>query len=90
MSYEIRLSHRAEKDLDFWQRSSPKDFRKILDLLHELSEHPRSGTGWPEYLQGKEKCWSRHINKKDVMKYEIHDREIYVLVLSARGHYDDH
>ena len=61
---------------------------KIYDLIDELKEHPKIGTGKPEFLKHK-KYWSRRINKKHRLCYEIYDDIVIVLVLSAFGHYDD-
>ncbi len=88
--YRLEYSPRAKKDIKFWERSNKDTLKKIRILLNEIAEHPRSGTGWPEYMQGDGKYWSRHINKKDIIKYRIYDDTVYVYIISARGHYDDH
>ena len=68
----------------------PKAFQKLLKLEAKLKEHPRSGTGKPEQLSGNRAGeWSRRINKKHRLIYEIHDTEVVVLVLTAYGHYGD-
>ena len=36
-----------------------------------------------------EEIWSRRINKKDRVIYEIQDQQIIVVLLSALGHYSD-
>ena len=48
------------------------------------------GTGHPEPLRGdRSGQWSRTITKKHRLIYEVHDTEVYVLVVAAYGHYDD-
>ena len=64
---------------------------KATRLLLEMKDTPRKGGGKPEILRhypGKE-VWSRRLDKKNRMVYEIRDSEIIVLVLSVTGHYDD-
>ena len=52
--------------------------------------HPTTGIGKPEKLKYKnEVIWSRQINKKDRLVYEIIDFEIVVIIISALGHYGD-
>ena len=62
--------------------------RKLEKLQEELKEHPKTGTGKPEYLKYK-KCWSRRIDEEHRLCYEIHDDVVIVLVLSAFGHYEE-
>ncbi|MCC8037897.1 MAG: Txe/YoeB family addiction module toxin [Bacteroidales bacterium] len=91
MSYKIDYTHAAKVDLASLKRSNPIGFRKARKLLEELMEHPRMGTGHPERLKyfGDTETWSRTINDKDRLVYEIHDEVVTVLVLSALGHYGD-
>ena len=56
----------------------------------ELHIHPQTGTGHPEPLRGDSLGqWSRRITKKHRLVYQILNREVIVLVLTAYGHYDD-
>lgn len=57
-------------------------------MIGELEVHPRTGTGKPELLKGDMAgVWSRRINKKDRILYEIHDEIVIVYMISMRGHY---
>jgi len=88
--YRVRLLPSAEEDMIRLRRSEPKAFNKALDLLDELMEHPRTGTGHPEPLSGdRAGQWSRRITLKHRLVYEIRETEVVVLVLTAYGHYDD-
>ncbi|NBX80425.1 MAG: Txe/YoeB family addiction module toxin [Flavobacteriales bacterium] len=64
--------------------------KKIEVILKELEIHPFSGTGQPEQLKyeltGK---WSRRINQKERIIYEVHEDIVTVDVLSAIEHYSD-
>lgn len=90
MSYSIELSSSVQKVVKKWRKSNPRAFKKLRDLLPELEQHPRSGTGHPEPLKGgNDVTWSRHITAHDRIVYDIYDEVLVVLVIDAEGHYDD-
>ncbi len=90
MSYTIDLSSRAEKVLKKWKKSNPAAFKKFKDILPELEQHPRTGTGHPEPLVGGgDITYSRRISKNDRMIYDIYDETVNVLVFKLEGHYND-
>lgn len=68
------------------------DIKRIELIIKELSITPRMGIGHPERLKYQEECreiWSRKINKKDRLIYEIIENQIVVEIIQAKGHYDD-
>ena len=87
MSDYLDFSNQAKNDIDFHKKSGNKTIlKKILVLLHELSEHPFEGTGRPEALKYKlTGYWSRRINHEHRLVYEVF--EDTVLLHSAKGHY---
>lgn len=89
--YIVKLSKAAEKDLKQIKKSGQKsDMEKISRFFEEISENPRIGTGKPEQLKYYDgEVWSREINKKDRLVYEIFENEILVVVIQAKGHYND-
>lgn len=88
--YLLDYTPKAREDMARLKKSEPKAFAKVYDLLAELMDHPRTGTGHPHQLSGdRAGQWSRSITKKHRLVYEIHDNEIVVLVLASYGHYDD-
>ena len=88
--YEIEYTEIAKEHIRKLRNSEPAAFMKATQLLLELVDHPRTGTGHPEPLKGGDgEQWSRRITKKHRLVYEIHDTQILVLVISAYGHYDD-
>ena len=90
MAYEVRYTPIANMGLADLEKNEPKAFAKALRLLEEIQEHPRTGTGHPEQLSGDlTGKWSRRINKKHRLIYQIHDMEVIVVVISAYGHYSD-
>ena len=63
--------------------------KKLNIILEELEINPQIGTGNPEQLKHNlSGFWSRRINKKDRLIYEIiEEPENLVVVVSALGHY---
>ena len=89
--YSIEISKAAERDLSLLKRSGQKsDIKKVAELIKEISDEPRTGKGHPEQLTHYEgEVWSRKINKKDRLVYEIYEEEIVIVLIQARGHYND-
>lgn len=89
--YQVIISDRAKEDLrKIKQSGRMSDIRKIESLVLELSNNPREGQGKPERLKYQEKeIWSRRINHKDRLVYEIKETQIIVNILQAKGHYND-
>ena len=81
----------AERHLQEWRKSGQKKtLLKIAALLEELCEHPTTGTGKVEQLNGDlEGFWSRRINKDSRLIYKIEEEIITVFVVSLKGHYGD-
>ena len=88
--YDVKIKESAQQDLKRLLHSEPKSYYKALQLIGELYESPRAGTGHPEPLKGRiSEQWSRRISRKHRLVYEIREKEVVVLVLTAYGHYDD-
>lgn len=89
--YKVILTNKAKKHLDTFKKSGNQALvRKVDVLLKELALHPTEGTGKPERLKGDlTGCYSRRINHKHRMVYEIENDTVRVFVLSMRGHYSD-
>lgn len=86
--YSIVFSEDAKKDLKELQKKAPLALSKLANLLDELKEHPRTGTGQVEQLKGYDgTVYSRRITKEHRLVYKIYDDVVEVLVLSAFGHY---
>ena len=89
MTYKLLFSKNAIEDIRSHRKSGDKvNLVKIDQLLNELLMHPATGTGQPEKLKhelsGK---FSRRINRKHRLVYEIDENAKTVYVLSARAHY---
>jgi toxin YoeB len=89
--YTIEISKEALVDLSKIKKSGKKvDLSKIQKIFEELEIHPTTGIGKPEKLKYKnENVWSRQINKKDRLVYEIIDQEVVVIIISTLEHYND-
>ncbi len=61
--------------------------KRLEKIIKELAEHPTSGIGNPESLKyNLSGFWSRRINKKDRLIYEIiEEPDRMVVVISALG-----
>lgn len=90
MIYEIDFSEKFENDIPKF-KSYPVLTKKIGKLILEIKEHPTTGTGKPEPLKGygERSIYSRRIDQKHRLIYEILEIEKVVKILSAYGHYDD-
>jgi toxin YoeB len=88
MTYAVIYMPRAQEGLEKFKKSHPAAYNKFLQLVKELHEHPRTGTGKPEPLRGGGgNIYSRRITQKHRLLYEIFDETITVFVLEVEGHY---
>ena len=88
--YKIEYTDEAKLHMQQLKHDEPKSFQKMTNMLLELMEHPKTGTGHPEPLKGEPQGrWSRRISKKHRLVYRIFDDTVLVLVLRAYGHYGD-
>ncbi len=92
MIYTVVFEGKALKDIKKMTTSGNKgDVIKLKSMLEELKFHPYRGTGHPEPLKHQlVGYWSRRINKKDRLVYQvIEEPDKYVVIISALGHYFD-
>ena len=88
--YELTYTELFLEQLETHENSGQKDIlRKIEKLFAEIEMFPKKGTGHPEALlgYGEREVYSRHINKKHRLIYEIFEEERKVMMLSCYGHY---
>mgnify|MGYP001063317638 CR=1 FL=1 len=85
---KITFAENAWEEYLYWQGQDKKTLRKINSLLKTILRDPFDGDGKPEPLKGNRKGqWSRKINEKDRLVYEINAGDI--IVIQCKGHYDD-
>ena len=91
MGYIVDFSARAKEHILSYKKAGNKvALARINRIIEELKIHPETGIGKPEKkkynLSG---YWSRDIDKKNRMLYQIDENIVTVTVTSALGHYDD-
>ena len=90
ITYTLDFYDQAKKDIKALKKSEISAYNKLIKLLDELLYHPITGTGHPEPLSGdRVGQWSRRITTKHRLVYQIEEKNVIVLILSAYGHYDD-
>lgn len=87
--YKITIGKNAQSDLEWYRKNDKTSYIKCFDLVRELIENPRSGSGKPERLKYFEKeVYSRRVNHKDRLIYTIYESLSEIDITSFRGHYD--
>lgn len=84
---DITFAEDAWEEYLYWQARDKRTLKKINSLLKEICRHPFEGEGKPEPLRGEKDAWSRRINEKDRLVYQVSGDMIYVR--QCRGHYSD-
>jgi toxin YoeB len=89
--YTLIFTDVSLKDLAFHDKEGNRATIKRIDrILQELETTPFVGIGKPHPLSYQYAgLWSRHLNKKDVLVYEVNETEKSVQIYSARYHYSD-
>ena len=88
--FRLEVDGNAKVDFEKIYKSGDKaSIKKLEKIVLELEIHPQIGTGNPEQLKHNlSGFWSRRLNKKDRLIYEIiEEPENLVVVVSALGHY---
>lgn len=89
MTYKLKILKNANNDLDWFRKHDRTSYIKSFDLVREVMETPRTGTGKPERLKYFEnEVYSRRVNHKDRMIYTIYEEIKEIDISSFRGHYD--
>ena len=89
--YKIKFQDKSKEGIRRLEKSGDKQaMKKLTILIEELKIHPREGTGRPEQLRHKSiETWSRRINEKHRLVYEIFEQIVTIEIVQAYGHYDD-
>lgn len=84
---KITFSEDAWDEYLYWQSHDKKTLKKINTLLKTIQRTPFTGDGKPEPLKGGLYSWSRRINDKDRLVYNIQKDNINII--QCKGHYQD-
>jgi len=89
--YKVALSDRAKDHLSEWKKSGQLiAIKKIERIFNELANTPYKGIGSPEPLKyNLTEYWSRQIDKKNRIIYQVRDEIVTVFIISVKGHYGD-
>ncbi len=90
MKYTVIVKRLAQTHIQDIVKSGDKSsIKKLKQILTDLEINPMEGVGNPEQLKHNlSGYWSRRINKKDRIIYEIIEEPSgLVVVISALGHY---
>jgi len=83
---DIRFKPKAIEEYNKFALKDKKTFKKLMKMILEIRRNPYQGIGKPEQLKHElTGCWSRRINSKDRLIYEIKENEI--IIISCCGHY---
>ena len=76
------------KDYTYWETEDRKTLKRINNLIKDIERNGNNGIGKPEPLTGElSGFWSRRINEKDRLIYQIEGDTINIL--ACRYHYND-
>jgi len=88
MINEVIYTNRATEDKIFWQRTNPKQWKRIERLIENIIETPFLGLGKPEPLRfSKSGYWSRRIDSEHRLVYKVYKDTLYIV--QCRYHYED-
>lgn len=84
---KIIFAEDAWNEYLYWLSQDKQTLKKINALIKAIQREPFTGEGKPEPLRGNMSGkWSRRINEKDRLVYEIQNDAI--VILQCRGHYE--
>lgn len=89
--YTLKITDTAKKHLEKLHASGNKALiNRIERIFEELSLHPYDGIGKPEALKHNlSGYWSRRIDDKNRVVYQVDNEKIIVIIITAKGHYLD-
>ena len=89
MIYKIKILNKPNNDLSWFRKNDKNSYIKCFDLIRELFENPRVGTGKPERLKYFDnEVYSRRINSTDRLVYTIYELTGEIDITSFKSHYE--
>lgn len=88
MNRKLSFASSAWSEYLEWQAHDKKTLKRINTLIKSILRTPFEGLGNPEPLKGNlSGYWSREINEKDRLVYEVTEKSIEIIQLE--NHYGD-
>ncbi len=82
----IAFYAKALDDFYEWETTDKKIFKRIKELIKDITRNPFEGIGKPEPLKHElSGYWSRRINDEHRLVYKISNNTLYIL--SCKEHY---
>jgi toxin YoeB len=89
IKFQREFTPRFKKEYNWFLDYDYEMTARVDVLIVDILEHPMWGLGHPERLRyRKGNVWSRHIDKKNRLVYEIIGDVIWFE--RCKGHYNDH
>jgi toxin YoeB len=83
----ITFEKQAFTDFNEWANNDKKIYKKIVNLITEITRQPYQGTGKPEPLKHElQGYWSRRITEEHRLVYKIEQNAI--IIIACKYHYD--
>lgn len=90
MNWKISILQKAEKDLGWFRQHNRQCYVKCFDLIREILQDARGGTGKPERLKYFDReVWSRRVSHEHRLVYVIYSKEGLVEIVSCKSHYEN-
>ncbi len=91
MTYKIVFCNEVIDQLNKLRKNDKNSYLKCFELVLAIAINPRNGVGKPERLKGfgNTEIYSRRINDKDRIIYQIIETEKCIELISCDGHYED-
>lgn len=84
---KLVFTERAWEEYLYWQAQDKKIVKRINALLKDIERNGFEGTGKPEPLKYRDGYWSRRIDERHRLVYQISGEMIEIV--QCKGHYDD-
>lgn len=84
---KLVFTERAWEEYLYWQAQDKKMVKRINALLKDIERNGFEGTGKPEPLKHRDGYWSRRIDERHRLVYQISGEMIEIV--QCKGHYDD-
>ena len=90
MNWKISILPQAEKDLAWFRQHHKPYYLKCFDLIRDIANDPRKGSGKPERLKYFDReVWTRRVSHEHRLVYVIYSEGQQIDIVSCRSHYGE-